>query len=165
MWGDPMVRVTPPSVRTAGARARMLLWPTERGRGRSAGGPEHPDGRRSGTGAYWVITAVLVAECVIGGTMDLFRMPPFYPMMIDLGYPGYLATILGTAKILAAVVLLAPGLPRLKEWAYAGVLINMTGAAASHVAMHRSLSNLLPPAMFVVLALLSWALRPPTRRL
>jgi hypothetical protein len=97
--------------------------------------------------------------------MDLLRMAPFYPLLIDLGYPGYLATILGTAKILAAVALLAPGLPRLKEWAYAGVVINMTGAAASNVAMHRPIGALVPPAVFGGLAILSWALRPPTRRL
>jgi len=121
--------------------------------------------RHRRTGAYWLVTAVVVGESAVGGTMDLFRMPPFYPIMIDLGYPSYLATILGTAKILAAVVLLAPGLPRLKEWAYAGILINMIGAAASHVAMHQSITNLIATAMFAGLAILSWALRPPTRRL
>src|SRR4051812_5146182 len=86
--------------------------------------------------AYWVSTAVVVGECVVGGGMDLLRLPPFFPMLIDLGYPGYLATILGTAKLAAAVVLVAPRLPRLKEWAYAGVLINMVGAAASQAAVH-----------------------------
>jgi uncharacterized membrane protein YphA (DoxX/SURF4 family) len=117
------------------------------------------------TSTYWVITAVVVGESVVGGAMDLFRMPPFYTLMIDLGYPSYLATILGTAKILAAVVLLAPRLPRLKEWAYAGILINMIGAAASYVATRQSISNLIAPGMFAALAILSWALRPPTRRL
>jgi hypothetical protein len=121
--------------------------------------------RHRRTTAYWAVTAVVVGESAIGGAMDLFRMPPFYPMMIDLGYPGYLATILGTAKILAAVVLLAPGLPRLKEWAYAGIAINMIGAVASNVAMHQSVSNLIAPAVFAGLAVLSWALRPPARRL
>ena len=56
-------------------------------------------------------------------------------------------------------------LPRLKEWAYAGVLINMTGAAASYVATRQSATNLIPPAVVAGVALLSWALRPPTRRL
>jgi hypothetical protein len=122
--------------------------------------------RRLGrSSAYWIITAAVVAECAIGGTMDLLRMPPFYPAMIDLGYPSYLATILGTAKLLAGVVVLAPGLPRLKEWAYAGILINMIGAAASIVAVHQSATNLIPPAVVAGLALLSWTLRPPTRRL
>jgi hypothetical protein len=117
------------------------------------------------TGAYWTVTAIVVGECAIGGTMDLLRMAPFYPLMIDLGYPSYLATILGTAKIIAAGVLLAPGLPRLKEWAYAGVVINMIGAVASNAAMHQSVGNLIVPAAFCGLAILSWALRPPTRRL
>ncbi|MGW5363009.1 DoxX family protein [Actinopolymorpha pittospori] len=116
-------------------------------------------------GAYWGATAVVAGECVVGGAMDLFRMAPFYPLLIDLGYPGYLATIMGTAKIIAAVVLLAPSLPRLKEWAYAGVMINMIGAAASHLAMHQAPSSVVAPAMFAGLAMLSWAWRPPTRRL
>ena len=72
------------------------------------------------TGAYWAVTAVVVGEAAIGGAMDLLRMAPFYPVLIDLGYPSYLSTILGTAKVLAAIVIAAPGLPRLKEWAYAG---------------------------------------------
>ncbi|GAB3328353.1 DoxX family protein [Micromonospora halotolerans] len=121
--------------------------------------------RRYRTGAYWLVTAVVVGECAVGGAMDLFRMAPFYPVMIDLGYPSYLATIMGTAKIIAAVVVLAPGLPRLKEWAYAGIVINMVGAVASHVAMHQTPSTLIAPAMFAGLAILSWAWRPPARRL
>jgi uncharacterized membrane protein YphA (DoxX/SURF4 family) len=127
--------------------------------------PATPDRRLARTSAYWIITAVVVSECVVGGVMDLLHRAPFYPVMIALGYPSYLATIMGTAKILAGVVLLAPRLPRLKEWAYAGVLINMIGAASSHFAAHQSASNLIAPIAFAVLALLSWALRPPTRRL
>ena len=115
--------------------------------------------------AYWIITGAVVAECAIGGTMDLLHMAPFYPALIDLGYPSYLATILGTAKLIAGVVVLAPRLPRLKEWAYAGILINMIGAIASIVASRQSASNLIAPAMVAGLALLSWTLRPPTRRL
>jgi hypothetical protein len=126
----------------------------------AAGTP--PRGR---TAAYWIVTGVVVAECAVGGAMDLLRLPPFYPMLIDLGYPGYLATILGSAKLAAGVVLLAPGLPRLKEWAYAGVLINMVGAAASQFAVHHSVGDLVAPGMFAVLATLSWALRPAGRRL
>ncbi|GAA5013939.1 DoxX family protein [Actinopolymorpha pittospori] len=116
-------------------------------------------------GAYWVTTAVAAGECAVGGAMDLLRMAPFYPLLIDLGYPGYLATIMGTAKIIAAVVLLVPSLPRLKEWAYAGVMINMIGAAASHLAVHQAPSSVIAPAMFAGLAMLSWGWRPPTRRL
>ncbi|SDT18962.1 DoxX family protein [Actinopolymorpha singaporensis] len=116
-------------------------------------------------GVYWTATALVVGECAIGGAMDLLRMPPFYPVMIELGYPSYLATIMGTAKIAAAVVLSAPHLPRLKEWAYAGVMINLLGAIASTIAVHQPTGSLIAPFAFAGLTLSSWALRPPSRRL
>jgi len=115
--------------------------------------------------AYWTVTAVVTAECVVGGVMDVLRLPPFFPQLIALGYPAYLATILGVAKLLAAAALLAPRLPRLKEWAYAGILINMLGASASTIADRQPLTAAIPSAVFAVLALLSWASRPPSRRL
>ena len=108
------------------------------------------------------MTTIVVGECAVGGTMDLLRLAPFYPMIIDLGYPSYLATILGTAKLAAAVVLLAPKLPRLKEWAYAGVLINMLGAAASS-ATAQQYAGMVVPISFAILALTSWAIRPRSR--
>lgn len=115
--------------------------------------------------SYWTLTAVVVAECLVGGAMDLLRRPPFFPVLLELGYPAYLATILGLAKLAAGVIVAVPGLRRLKEWAYAGILINMVGAAASHLADHRAWSNLVAPLMFAGLALASWALRPADRRL
>jgi hypothetical protein len=121
-------------------------------------------GRRSSY-AYWALTAVVIAESAVGGTMDLLRMAPFYPILIQLGYPSYLSTILGTAKLLAAVVVAAPGLPRLKEWAYAGIMINMLGAIASSTAAHQAPGNLVAPGVFAGLTMLSWALRPSSRRL
>jgi uncharacterized membrane protein YphA (DoxX/SURF4 family) len=163
-----MARAAPPYERGAGVRPRTGFWFTGRARSTRGGhdrGADHHARRHRRTIAYWVVTAVVVAEAAVGGTMDLLRMPPFYTIMIDLGYPSYLATILGTAKLIAAVVLLAPGLPRLKEWAYAGVVINMLGAVASQVAMQQSIDSLIAPATFAGLAVLSWALRPPTRRL
>lgn len=121
-------------------------------------------GKRRG-GAYLAVTTVVVAECAVGGTMDVFRLPPFYPTLIALGYPGYLAPMLGLAKVGAAVVLAAPRLPRLKEWAYAGVVINMVGAAASQAATRHRFADVLVPSVFAGAALLSWALRPSPRRL
>jgi uncharacterized membrane protein YphA (DoxX/SURF4 family) len=117
------------------------------------------------TRLYWTTTTLIVAECLGGGVADLLRTPPFYPVMIDLGYPPYLATIMGTAKLIAAVVVVVPALPRLKEWAYAGITINLVGAIASHVAMHQSLSNVIAPGAFLLLTLASWATRPPSRML
>lgn len=119
----------------------------------------------TGSWRYWTATSVIAAEGAVGGAMDLLHLPPFFPVLLDLGYPAYLATILGIAKILATLVILAPKLPRLKEWAYAGILINMVGAAASHVAVRDTPDNLIAPLALAAIALASWALRPPTRKL
>jgi uncharacterized membrane protein YphA (DoxX/SURF4 family) len=96
-----------------------------------------PTARRPSV-TYWALTAIVITECLAGGVLDLARQPPFYPAMIHLGYPPYFADILGSAKLLAALALLAPGLPRLKQWAYAGIMVNMIAAVLSHLAVRRT---------------------------
>jgi DoxX-like family len=54
-------------------------------------------------------------------------------------------TILGVWYVLAGVAILAPRFPRLKEWAYAGLIFNYTGAAASHLAAGDSIGALVAP--------------------
>jgi hypothetical protein len=61
------------------------------------------------------------------------------------------------------VAVLAPGVPRLKEWAYAGVFFNMTGAVASHLSVGDGASALVTPTVFTALLVTSWALRPAAR--
>ena len=80
-----------------------------------------------------------------------------------MGYPTYLMTMLGVWYALAGVALLAPRLPRLKEWAYAGLLFNYTGAAASHLVVGDRAGGLLGPFVFTGFLVASWALRPPAR--
>src|SRR5262249_22431989 len=118
---------------------------------------------RAGAIVYWTTTAILAAECLGGGVMGALRLPPFIGIATDLGYPAYFMTILGIGYISAGLVLLAPGLPRLKEWAYAGLVFNYTGAAASHIWIGHGLNKVAGPLFFIVLTAASWALRPPTR--
>jgi DoxX-like family len=66
--------------------------------------------------------------------------------------------------MLAGVALLAPRFPRLKEWAYAGLVFNYTGAAASHLAMGDPAVTLVAPIIFTALVVASWALRQSARR-
>jgi uncharacterized membrane protein YphA (DoxX/SURF4 family) len=113
--------------------------------------------------AYWTTTVLVTAESAIGGVMDVLRLPPFVGVMGHLGYPAYFAVILGIWKILGSVAVLAPGVPRLKEWAYAGIFFNMTGAVASHLAVGDGASALVAPTVFTALLVTSWALRPAAR--
>jgi hypothetical protein len=114
--------------------------------------------------AYWTTTALLATECFVGGVMGALRLQPFRGIATHLGYPLYFMTILGVCYISAGVVLLAPRLPRLKEWAYAGLIFNYTGAMASHIAVGDEAKTLVGPAIFVALTAASWALRPASRR-
>jgi hypothetical protein len=81
-----------------------------------------------------------------------------------LGYPAYFMTILGVWYVLVGPALLAPRFPRLKEWAYAGLVFNCTGAAASHLAVGDGAGTLVAPIIFTGLVVASWALRPSARR-
>ena len=92
--------------------------------------------------------------------MDLLQPPELIETFWELGYPPYLLTILGVAKLLGLLVVLAPGLPRLKEWAYAGLMIDVVGAFFSHLAVGHGIGDLAPPLIVLALVLASWALRP-----
>jgi len=83
---------------------------------------------------YWVVTGLLALMLAASGFVHLTHQPFAVGPMKTLGYPEYMMTILGTAKLLAAITLLIPGFPRLKEWAYAGCTFLLIGAAWSHLA-------------------------------
>jgi DoxX-like family len=85
-------------------------------------------------------------------------------VMAHLGYLLYFLTIMGVAKVLAVAALLVPRFPRLKEWAYAGLLFVYVGAACSHFAVGDAAAAIVTPLIFAVITLASWALRPPARR-
>lgn len=118
---------------------------------------------------YWGTTVWLTLELAIGGTMDLLRGravviagDPVDVIVSSLGYPVYVLLFLGVWKILGAAAIIAPGFPRLKEWAYAGSFFQITVAAASHALVGDPV-NLIYPIVVMMLTLVSWALRPPSR--
>src|ERR671925_2215076 len=69
--------------------------------------------------AYWASTA-LVAVALLGSLSYLTGSEQVVSGFAKAGYPQHLRIVLGIAKPLAAIVLLLPGIPLLKEWAYAG---------------------------------------------
>lgn len=114
---------------------------------------------------YWAVTIIAVAELLAGAEWDLSRRPDVVQLVTRLGYPTYVLMILGFWKVLAAIAWLVPGFPRLKEWAYAGVFFETTGAAASHILSGNQLIDAGGPVILAALGMASWALRPQSRRL
>jgi hypothetical protein len=113
---------------------------------------------------YWLATVAVAAELGLGGAWDIARIPYVRDLVAHLGYPSYFLVLLGIWKVLGAVVLLVPGRPLLKEWAYAGAFFTYTGAIASHLTTGYDRGEVLILAVLTALTVLSWALRPPSRR-
>ena len=109
---------------------------------------------------------MVVFELGMGGVWDVLRVPQVRGLIERLGYPSYFLIILGIWKLLGAVALAIPRFPRLKEWAYAGVLFDLTGAVASLWASGLvDMGTVAYPIVMAVVAVASWALRPLSRRL
>jgi uncharacterized membrane protein YphA (DoxX/SURF4 family) len=115
---------------------------------------------------YWITTVAIGWELIFGGLWDINVLNKGYVqnIMDHLGYPSYFPFIFGIAKFIAAIVILAPGLLRLKEWAYAGIIFVFTGAAFSHLFVHKA-DKAIFDLVFASIPLVSWALRPASRRL
>src|SRR5499426_1575980 len=114
---------------------------------------------------YWTFTFLLVFELVAGSLWNLLQIEWVRVQLNHLGYPLYFAYILGVWLIGAAAVIISPGFPRLKEWAYAGSFFNFSGAVASHLLAGDVVDVWLPPLVFLMFVIVSWALRPADRRL
>ena len=81
---------------------------------------------------YWTMTILVVLPIGSGGVGQILQyLANPHGAVPELGYPMYFFAILGVWKVLGAVAILVPGYPRLKEWAYAGIFFDVTGAAVS----------------------------------
>lgn len=133
--------------------------------------------------AYWVITSYLALVFLYGGIAELldvatgleFSSIGTATVVAILGYPIYFVYIISIAKVLGALTIILPRLPRLKEWAYAGLVFNMSGALLSWLIV-TVINGVALPARYgspifhvinalhlIVLLLVSWWLRPESR--
>lgn len=114
---------------------------------------------------YWVATIAMVAGVAGTGLLDLAGTAGMAQHVTALGYPSYLQHLLGVAKLLGGAAILLPRLRRLKEWAYAGMTFDLVGASYSHLAHRDAAAELVLPVVMLALLVVSYALRPDSRRL
>jgi DoxX-like protein len=114
--------------------------------------------------AYWICT-VVIALCIgSGGAAQVLRVPQNVEGMTALGYPLHFIVLLGVWKVLGALTLLAPGLRLVKEWAYAGIFIDLSGAVVASAANAGGAFHVIAPIVLIGILAASWALRPESRR-
>jgi hypothetical protein len=80
-----------------------------------------------------------------------------------VGYPQQLRIILGIAKPLGAIVLVVPGIPKLKEWAYAGFTFAWISAFFAHYLAKEGPKAFVPLVLLVFL-FISYVTRPASRQ-
>ena len=116
--------------------------------------------------AYWITTTLVALIMLAGGSAYLMRAEVVVLGVTELGYPASFIPVLGVWKVLGALAILAPRLPRVKEWAYAGFAINIASAIIAHLAMGEGIEVWGWAAGTGVLWALSyvfWRLRPGSK--
>jgi hypothetical protein len=106
--------------------------------------------------AYWVPPVLVVLNAIGGGLLDAFRWAPGMEVFHHLGYPDYFATLLGTAKVLGGIALVAPVPRTLREWAYAGLVFDATAAVFSILEVGDPLPHVIIPTLYLALTIVSF---------
>jgi uncharacterized membrane protein YphA (DoxX/SURF4 family) len=123
--------------------------------------------KKTRTITYWTTTVLVAFFIGSGGASQVAQyLGNTHGVVPVLGYPMYFFAILGFWKVLGAIAILVPRFPRLKEWAYAGIFFDLTGAAASCAAVGGYgvyAFHVIAPLILAMLTMVSWALRPESR--
>ncbi len=109
--------------------------------------------------AYWAVTGLLSLFIVGGSIPDVMQIEGAVLLITQLGYPPYLLLIVGYAKIAGVVGILQTKWPFLREWAYAGLVIDLLGGFVSHVMVDGGVTPIAIPSLVgAILTLVSYAL-------
>jgi len=106
--------------------------------------------------AYWISSVIVAGLSLLAARSYLSGDPHVMQAFARLGYPHQLRIILGIAKPLGAIILVIPGVPRLKEWAYAGFTFAWTCAFVAHYLVKDFPTAFMPLVLLVILAVSYW---------
>ncbi|HJW99403.1 MAG TPA: DoxX family protein [Terriglobales bacterium] len=112
---------------------------------------------------YWTATVPLVVLSVFAAFTYLSGNPQAVQGFAHVGYPQQLRIILGIAKLLGAIALVVPGIPRVKEWSYAGFTFAWVAAFIAHYLAKDGPRAFTPLVLLAFLAI-SYVTRPASRQ-
>ena len=107
---------------------------------------------------YWVVTVLFALVMLSDGFAGALRVAGAKEALAYLGYPEYLSTIIGIAKIFGSVAILQNVFRTVKEWAYAGFAFTFIGAFASHAFVGSGIGFLIVPIIMLAIVFLSYFL-------
>jgi hypothetical protein len=115
---------------------------------------------RSRIVAFRIITSILVIGMLAGGISTLLRIEYQVALFHHLGFPLFLMSMVGVGKILAAIVLILPGIPPLKIGAYVGTFIVSICAFISHIVANDTIFAIINPLTLTAIVLAAYFLNP-----
>lgn len=80
---------------------------------------------------YWILTIFFALFMLMDGIGGITRQQAGQDVLKHLGYPMYVLSIFGIAKLLGVIAILQNKFKTIKEWAYAGFAFTFIGATAS----------------------------------
>lgn len=106
--------------------------------------------------------------CLAFGAMGVSNFVQPGDMNVEIaksGYPSHFFKFLGVWQVLAAIAISVPKVPRVKEWAYAGIVINLIAAGHHHYMAGDGIGKIAIPFVVLLFSIASYLLRPMSRRL
>jgi len=107
---------------------------------------------------YWITTGLFLLMMLFSSISSTVQPGKAEAFFKTLNMPSYLISFLSVAKLFGVVAILIPGYPRLKEWAYAGLIFDLIGAMYCNYAVGKPTAEWLPIIIFIALAFVSYFL-------
>ena len=105
---------------------------------------------------YVISTTLVALMSFITGIGNLIPFSHIESDLTHLGYPPYFRIILGAWKVIAAIVIIIPRKLWIKDLAYMGILLDLSGAAASRFAIGDGVIKVILPLIISVWVVVSW---------
>ena len=89
---------------------------------------------------YWIFTGLFAAFMLFSAIPNIISNQQSIDLIVtQMGYPLYFIPFIGVAKALGAIAIVIPGFPRVKEWAYSGLMFDLVSATYSFIALGKTL--------------------------
>lgn len=113
--------------------------------------------------SYWIATILFALLLIMDGLGGVFQAEAGREALLHLGYPPYLLTMMGVAKLLAAAAIVQTRFRTIKEWAFAGFAFTCVGAFWSRAAVGDGAELLFPVVFLAIMAVpyVLWRKYPP----
>jgi hypothetical protein len=105
---------------------------------------------------YWIFTSLFAFMMLGSAIPDILVSPIAVEGFRKMELPVYLVPFIGVAKAFGVLAILIPGYARIKEWAYAGLFIDLVGATYCIISSGEPAASWIPMALPIALGVGSY---------